>query len=209
LLSQKPKELCKEAIATLNRVWQMSSNKAAEDLTAMAGEEFTLSDVSFKQLPLEDIPDFIGPPDMLVSTVMIEVAGRCKGEILLILPKKSADELISMLFQGMELSEEEIQENRISALRETGNILCSAFLNSVAAITDFEVLPTVPSDAEDMLAAIIDIIQIKYASIGDFIFVAESSMKRGSNPLDLYLIAIFEPESLVEIVNHSNEDLLE
>lgn len=208
-MSSRPKELCKEAISMLNRVWQVSSNKAAEDLTAMAGEQFSLSEVSFSQMPLEDIPDLIGPPDMLVSTVMIEVAGRCNGEILLILPKKSADELISILFQGMELSEDEIQENRISALRETGNILCSAFLNSVAAITDLEVLPTVPSDAEDMVAAVIDILQIKYASRGDGIFVAESSMKRGSNPLDLYLIAIFEPESLIEIVNHSNEDLLE
>ena len=103
----------------------------------------------------------------------------------------------------------QISENRISALRETGNILCSAFLNSVAAITDLEVLPTVPSDAEDMLAAVIDIIQIKYASLEDGIFIAESSMKRGSDPLHIYLLAIFEAESLVKIVNHSNEDLLE
>ena len=193
----------------LDRVWRMSSNKAASDLTQMAGEEFSLSKVNFKQVALEDISDLIGPPDMLVSTVMIEVAGRCKGEILLILPKSSADQLVSILFGGMELSPEEIDENRISALRETGNILCSAFLNSVAAITDLEVLPTVPSDAEDMLAAVIDIIQIKYASLEDGIFVAESSMERGSNPLNLYLLAIFEPESLIEIVHHSNKDLLE
>ena len=91
----------------LNRVWQLSSNKAADDLSLMAGEKFSLSKVNFKQVDLEDISDLIGPPDMLVSTVMIEVTGRCQGEILLILPKSSADQLVSILFGGMELSEEE------------------------------------------------------------------------------------------------------
>ena len=208
-LNPTSNNLCKEAIAVLDRVWKMSSRKAAEDLTIMAGEEFNLSNISFEQIALENIPDLIGEPELMVSAVMLEIQGKCKGEILLILPKESADELVSILFGGCELSQDEIDDNRKSALRETGNILGSAFLNSVAAITDMEVLPTVPSDAEDMAAAIMDIIQIKYAALGDHIFVAESSLVRGSKPMALYLLAIFEPESLVEIVNHSNKHFLE
>jgi chemotaxis protein CheC len=136
---------------------------------------------------------------------MLEIQGKCGGEIFLILPRKSADELVRILSGGCELSDEDVAANRISALRETGNILCSAFLNSVAAITDMEVLPSVPSDAEDMAGAIIDIIQIKYAASIDRIYIAESALVRGSTPLELYLLAIFEPDSLVDIVKRSNK----
>jgi len=208
-LSSENNKLCKEAVAVLNKVWKMSSQKAAEDLTIMSGDNFHLSNMNFQQVPLEDIPDLIGNPEQIVSVVMLEITGKCKGEILLILPEKSADELVSILFGNYQLSAEEIEENRQSALRETGNILGSAFLNSIAAITDMEVLPTVPVDAKDMTAAIMDIIQIKYASIGDQIFVAESALMRDSKPMALYLLAIFEPESLAEIVKHSNRSFLE
>ena len=208
-MSSENNKLCKEAVAVLNKVWKMSSQKAAEDLTIMSGENFHLSNMNFQQVPLEDIPDLIGNPEQIVSVVMLEITGKCKGEILLILPEKSADELVSILFGNYQLSAEEIEENRQSALRETGNILGSAFLNSIAAITDMEVLPTVPVDAKDMTAAIMDIIQIKYASIGDQIFVAESALMRDSKPMALYLLAIFEPESLAEIVKHSNRSFLE
>ncbi len=192
-------------VKALDTIWHLGARKAAEDLTVMSGEDFYLSEVKFKKLPLPELSTLLGQPDERISTVLLEIRGDCTGDVLLLLPRASTDELVKILFAGCSLTAEEIEANREGALREAGNILGSAFLNSVALLTKMEIVPTVPSHAEDMIGAIMDIVQIKHAAKGDYIFVAKSGLVRGSKPLDLFLLAIFEQDSLEKIIEKSQE----
>lgn len=198
--NQAPGTVDAAAAAALDTIWRLGGRRAAEDMSVMAGEDFFLSEVSFRQLPVEELSSLLGSPDELISTVLLEIRGDCRGEVLLLLPQRFSDELASILFAGCELTPDEAAANRSGALREAGNILGSAFLNSVSLLTGLEVLPTVPELAEDMLGAVLDIVQIKHAARENHLFLAESGIRRGAKPLDLYLIAIFERPSLELIV---------
>ena len=192
-------------IEALDTIWHQGARKAAQDLTLMSGEEFRISEVKFKKMPLADLSTFLGRADEQISTVLLEIRGDCNGDIILLLPMNSTDELVETLFSGCSLTQEEIAQNREGALREAGNILGSAFLNAVSSLTKMEIVPRVPTHAEDMLGAIMDIVQIKHASKGDEVFVAKSSLVRGSRPMDLFLLAIFERDSLEKIIEKSRE----
>jgi len=188
-------------IRALASIWQLGARKAAEGLTAMAGDEFYLADVNFQRLPLSDLSLLLGEPDRAITSVLLEIKGDCRGEVLLLLPQSSSKQLVDAMFGNCDLTAQELVEQRTAALMEAGNILGSAFLNAIATLTDLEILPTVPTIAEDMIGAVLDILQIKYATTGDHIFIAKSGFVCGAQPLEVFLITILEHDSLEKIVS--------
>ncbi len=68
---------------------------------------------------------------------------------------------------GMPPAEGGFTEIEISAMKEIGNIITGAYLNSLAQMTGLKMIPSVPDLNIDMLNAILSVPAIEFGIIGD------------------------------------------
>ena len=62
----------------------------------------------------------------------------------------------------------------ISALKEIGNIITGAYLNSLSQLTNLKMLPSVPDLSIDMLNAILSVPAIEFGIMGDKILLIQT-----------------------------------
>jgi chemotaxis protein CheC len=87
--------------------------------------------------------------------------------------KQAAKTLVSKLM-GMPVTDGDFNEIEMSALKEIGNIITGAYLNSLAAMTNLKMIPSVPDLSVDMLNAILSVPAIEFGIIGDQILLIQT-----------------------------------
>ena len=65
-------------------------------------------------------------------------------------------------------------EMSISALKEVGNILASAYLSALGNLLNKTLIPSVPLLAYDMAGAVVDHVLIELSQSGDFVMMIET-----------------------------------
>ena len=112
---------------------------------------------------------------------------------MFILEQSAGKALVSKLM-GMTPSEGEYTEIELSAMKEIGNIITGAYLNSLAQMTNLKIIPSVPSLSIDMLNAILSVPAIEFGIMGDQILLIQT---RFTDEVDLngYFILLPDLES--------------
>ena len=157
------------------------------------------------QVPQVRLLDFkylgaaIGGEERLVAGIYLGVEGDITGHIMFFLEKGSARHLVSKLM-GMELEGEEFNEMEISALKEIGNIITGAYLNSLATITNMMIYPSVPDICIDMAGAILSVPAIEFGAIGDKILMIQTRFLDDTD-LEGYFILVPDLESYGKILH--------
>ncbi|MDE6919766.1 MAG: chemotaxis protein CheC, partial [Lachnospiraceae bacterium] len=129
---------------------------AGNATTALAQMLQTKVDMKVPQVRLLDFKDVgvvMGGEEQLVAGIYLAVEGDITGSIMFILEKNAAKSLVSKLM-GMPPAEGGFTEIEISAMKEIGNIITGAYLNSLAQMTGLKMIPSVPDLNIDMLNAI-------------------------------------------------------
>src|SRR3954451_10311617 len=88
---------------------------------------------AFKPMPLETITRITGCPDDPVVAIHMALGGDLAGDVLLLFPERAAMELCDLLLAVSPGTTIHLGEMEVSCLQETGNILASAFTNSLAS----------------------------------------------------------------------------
>ena len=75
-------------------------------------------------VPIEDVPEFVGGPELVVVGIFLRVYGKAPSNILFLIPRESAFALVDTLL-GRERGETtELDAMDESALMEIGNYSC-------------------------------------------------------------------------------------
>ena len=149
---------------------------AGNATTALAQMLQTKVDMKVPQVRLLDFKDVgvvMGGEEQLVVGIYLAVEGDSTGSIMFILEQNAGKALVSKLM-GMPPSEGEFSEIEISAMKEIGNIITGAYLNSLAQMTNLKMLPSVPDLSIDMLNAILSVPAIEFGIIGDQILLIQT-----------------------------------
>ena len=149
---------------------------AGNATTALAQMLQTKVDMKVPQVRLLDFKDVgvvMGGEEQLVAGIYLAVEGDITGSIMFILEKNAAKSLVSKLM-GMPPSEGGFTEIEISAMKEIGNIITGAYLNSLAQMTNLKMIPSVPDLNIDMLNAILSVPAIEFGIIGDQILLIQT-----------------------------------
>jgi chemotaxis protein CheC len=117
---------------------------------------------------------------------------------MFLLEKGSARHLVSKLM-GMEIPDEEFNEIEVSALKEIGNIITGAYLNSLSTITNLKIFPSVPDLTIDMAGAILSVPAIEFGTLGDKILLIQTQFT-DDYELDGYFILVPDLESYDKIM---------
>jgi chemotaxis protein CheC len=124
-------------------------------------------------LDFKDVGEAMGGEEQMVVGIYLAVEGDITGSIMFILEQKAAKTLVAKL-TGMPATEGDFNEMELSALKEIGNIITGAYLNSLAQMTNLKMIPSIPALSTDMLNAILSVPAIEFGVMGDQILLIQT-----------------------------------
>lgn len=134
--------------------------KAAAAIRAMSASAMRLDVISAGVSPTSRLSETAGNPEDMVVGVYITVSGDIPGHALLVFPYESALHLVDLITGRSSGSTTVLGEMEESVIQEIGNIVTSSYLNALSDFYRCSMLPSPPSLAVDMAAAVIDSVLI-------------------------------------------------
>ena len=151
-----------------------------------------------KLLDFSEVGAMMGGEEQIMAGIYLCVEGDITGSIMFLLRKDAAKHLVSKLM-GMELPGEDFDEIGTSALKEIGNIITGAYLNSLSSLTNLKIFPSVPDLTIDMAGAILSVPAIEFGTLGDKILLIQTQFTDDCE-LDGYFILVPDLESYGKIL---------
>ncbi|MCR4962080.1 MAG: chemotaxis protein CheC [Lachnospiraceae bacterium] len=152
-----------------------------------------------KLLEFDELGELMGGEEQIMAGIYLCVEGDITGSIMFLLRKDAARHLVSKLM-GMELSPDgEFSEIESSALKEIGNIITGAYLNSLSTLTNLVIYPSVPDLTIDMAGAILSVPAIEFGTLGDKILLIQTQFTDDYD-LDGFFVLVPDLESYAKIL---------
>jgi len=200
-LSDEILNLSSIQLDALKEIGNVGAGNSATALSQLINRKIDMTVPQIAIMPLGDVPDVVGGPDVMVAGVYLRVFGPAPSSILFLLPRDSAFYLVDMLMgreQGHTTTLDSMDE---SALMEIGNILAGAYLNALSHFTKLTLLPSIPALAMDMAGAILSVILIQLGEMGDHALVIETEFTTENDGVKGHFFLIPDPGSLGTILS--------
>lgn len=157
----------------LKEIGNIGAGNATTALSQMLNTRVDMAVPKVRLMEFKEVGTTMGGEDQLVAGIYLGVEGDITGSIMFIQKKESARNMVSKLM-GMELQGDDFNELELSALKEIGNIITGAYLNSLSTLTNFCIYPSVPELCIDMAGAIMSVPAIEFGTIGDRILMIQT-----------------------------------
>lgn len=182
----------------LKELGNIGAGNATTALAQMLQCKVDMKVPQVKLLEFSEVGEMMGGEEQIMAGIYLCVEGDITGSIMFLLKKDAARHLVSKLM-GMELPDEEFGEIEVSALKEIGNIITGAYLNSLSTITNLKIFPSVPDMTIDMAGAILSVPAIEFGTLGDKILMIQTQFT-DDYELDGYIILVPDLESYAKIL---------
>ena len=167
----------------LKEVANIGAGHAATALSQMTNKKIMISVPEVTVTPLEEVPEVLGDPEEVVAAVLMHMMGDLTGRTLLLFPEPSARALCDILLRRPPGTTTEFGVMEQSGIKEVGNILSSAYLNALSDFMGMMLVPSVPSLAVDLSAAVLTSTYLNFGSERDYVFCVESEFQfEGESP---------------------------
>jgi chemotaxis protein CheC len=192
----------------LQEICNIGMGHAATALSQMIGKTVNLNVPKVTLAGLDQVPDIIGGAEQVVVGIYLQVWGDFRGNLLLIFPRDSAQNLNALLTGQPATSELILSEIHASALKEVANILAGAYLGAMGNLLGLSLIPSVPSLAFDMAGAIVDYILIELGQESDLTLVVETEFFGMGSTIRGHFFLLPDPNSLKLILEASRVEPL-
>ncbi|MBR2214278.1 MAG: chemotaxis protein CheC [Selenomonadaceae bacterium] len=184
----------------LREIGNIGAGNSATALSQVINKRIDMNVPKVALVPLESVPDLVGGPDVIVVGVFLRVYGKAPGNILFLLPQKSAYYLVDTLMGKHHGDTQKLDFMDESALMEIGNILSGAYLNAFFTFTQISMLPSIPALAMDMAGAILNVVLVQLGQMGDKALVIETQFLSEDDGIDGQFFLVPDPGSLETIM---------
>jgi chemotaxis protein CheC len=182
----------------LKEIGNIGAGNATTALAQMLQCKVDMKVPQVKLLDFNEVGAMMGGEEQIMAGIYLCVEGDITGSIMFLLRKDAAKHLVSKLM-GMELPGEDLDEIGTSALKEIGNIITGAYLNSLSSLTNLKIFPSVPDLTIDMAGAILSVPAIEFGTLGDKILLIQTQFTDDCE-LDGYFILVPDLESYGKIL---------
>jgi chemotaxis protein CheC len=158
----------------LGEVGNIGAAHAATALGQLLERAVMISVTRVRTAGPDELPGLGGDPETLVAGVAFHVVGDASGRVVLWLPRKAAIELVDHLLRNPAGTTKALNDLGHSTIKETGNIMASAYLNGLSEICGLLLLPSVPALTFDLSQAIMDLAADGVEREGDKVLVVEN-----------------------------------
>ncbi|MDD2968328.1 MAG: chemotaxis protein CheC [Lachnospiraceae bacterium] len=183
----------------LKEIGNIGAGNATTALAQMLQCKVDMKVPQVKLLSFSDVGILMGGEEQVMAGIYLLVEGDIRGSIMFLLEYHSARNLVAKLM-GMQCEGDEFTEMEMSALKEIGNIITGAYLNSLSTLTGLTIYPSVPDLSIDMAGAILSVPAIEFGTLGDKLLLIQTQFT-DEIELDGYFILIPDMESYDKILN--------
>ena len=192
-------EMSQECFDVLRELGNIGAGNATTALAQMLQCKVDMAVPKVGLLEFKEVGEAMGGEEQIMAGIYLGVEGDITGSIMFLLEKGSARFLVSKMM-GMQEEGEEFSEMELSALKEVGNIITGAYLNSLSSITNLKIYPTIPDMTIDMAGAIMSVPAIKFGEVGDRMLLIQTQFF-DEVAIDGYFILIPDLESYGKILS--------
>jgi chemotaxis protein CheC len=146
----------------LREVANIGAGHAATALSQMTASTIMISVPTITIASLEDVPSRLGNEEEPIAAVMMHMLGDLTGRTLLVFPRPTALRLSELMLRRPPGTHTELGELEQSAIKEAGNILSGAYMNALSEFLGLMLLPSPPSLAVDMSAAVLTTAHLQF-----------------------------------------------
>lgn len=182
-----------EYFDVLKELGNIGAGNATTALAQMMQCKVDMSVPRVQLLEFKELGEAMVGEETVMAGIYLAIEGDINGSIMFLLEKKAAKHLVEKLI-GMGSEGDDFTEMEFSALKEVGNIITGAYLNSLSSITNLSIYPSVPDLTVDMAGAILSVPAIEFAALGDRMLMIQTQFF-DEMVLDGYFILIPDLES--------------
>ncbi len=183
----------------LKELGNIGAGNATTALAQMLQCKVDMKVPQVRLLEFGELGEMMGGEEKIMAGIYLCVEGDITGSIMFLLAKDAARHLVSKLM-GMELTGDDFSEIETSALKEIGNIITGAYLNSLSTITNLKIYPSVPALTIDMAGAILSVPAIEFGTLGDKILLIQTQFT-DDYELDGFFVLVPDLESYGKILS--------
>ena len=183
----------------LKEIGNIGAGNATTALSQMLGSKVDMKVPQVKLLEFKDVGTTMGGEDQIVAGIYLVVEGDITGSIMFMQKKESAKVMVSKLMGGMPSEGDDFSEMEQSALKEIGNIITGAYLNSLSTLTGLKIFPSVPDLCIDMAGALLSVPAIEFGTIGDKLLLIQTDFTDDVE-LSGYFVLVPDEESYGKIM---------
>ena len=188
-----------EYFDVLKEIGNIGAGNATTALAQMMQCKVDMSVPQVRLLEFKEMGEMMGGEETIMAGIYLGIEGDITGSIMFLLEKQAARHLVSKLM-GMQMEGEEFSEMEFSALKEVGNIITGAYLNSLSTLTNLVIYPSVPDLTVDMAGAILSVPAIQFGELGDKMLLIQTQFF-DENVLDGYFILVPDLDSYGKILS--------
>lgn len=183
-------------IDVLREIGNIGAGNAATALATILDEKVDIS------LPKVRITDFdtavnaLGGAETMTVGVLVNFSGEAHGLIMFLLNMEDAKGIMDILVHDEDVESDVLNEIKLSAIKEIGNILGSSYVNSISTLTGLTIHLSVPYISVDMAGALMSVPIIEFGSVGDKVMFIEESFIGNTNNLKSNVIMFAEIDTL-------------
>ena len=159
-------EMSDEYFDVLKELGNIGAGNATTALSQMMQCKVDMSVPQVKLMEFKELGQLMGGEEIIMAGIYLAIEGDVAGSIMFLLEKQAARHLVNKLM-GTSVEGEEFSDMEFSALKEVGNIITAAYLNSLASLTNLKLQPSVPDLTVDMAGAILSVPAIEFGTLGD------------------------------------------
>ena len=184
----------------LKEIGNIGAGNAMTALSQMLQCKVDMKVPQVKLLEFSEVGALMGGEEQVMVGVLLGVEGDITGSMMFLVEKESAKHLINKVMMGMAPEGDDFSEMELSAMKELGNIITGAYLNSLSTLTNQQIYPTPPALTVDMAGAILSVPAIQFGVLGDRILLIQSQFY-DEIEIDGYFILIPDLESYSKILS--------
>lgn len=192
-------QVSQEYYDILKELGNIGAGNATTALAQMLQCKVDMSVPQVNLLEFKELGAAMGGEEQIMAGIYLGVEGDITGSIMFLLEKNSAKYLVGKLM-GTTSEGEEFSEMEFSALKEVGNIITGAYLNSLSTLTNLVIYPSIPDLTVDMAGAILSVPAIEFGALGDRILLIQTQFF-DEVAIDGYFILIPDLDSYGRILS--------
>ncbi|PWH17741.1 MAG: hypothetical protein DDG59_07480 [Anaerolineae bacterium] len=183
-------EYAKHFQTVLANMANIGIRNAARGMSAMVGEDLTVTMPTVKAVPFYEIPTLLGGPETEAVGIYLRVEGAIPGQIMMVIPYPKALELADLTMGEPPGTTKHLGPMERSALAELGNLTGSFFLNAIADKAGLAARPSPPAVIVDMVGAIMDVILATADVLSEEVLMVQAKFLRNGRETqaDFWLI---------------------
>lgn len=192
-------EMSDEYFDVLKELGNIGAGNATTALSQMMQCKVDMSVPQVRLMEFKELGKIMGGEEIIMAGIYLGIEGDIAGSIMFLLEKQAARHLVNKLM-GMSVEGEDFSEMEFSALKEVGNIITGAYLNSLSGLTGLTIQPSVPDLTVDMAGAILSVPAIEFGTLGDKMLLIQTQFF-DEMVLDGYFILVPNLDSYGKILS--------